>query len=63
MLANELNDDDGVDFLLSQISQEVESKQSTMKVVSKQQEKLKTFSKILEVLNLQNCTNVNLNFH
>ena len=61
-----LEDDDGIDLILSQITQEVDStfekNQSTMNVRSKR-EKLKTASKILEALNLQNCTNVTLNFH
>ena len=61
-----LEDDDGIDLILSQVTQEVDStfekKQSTMNVRSKR-EKLKTASKVLEALNLQNCTNITLNFH
>ena len=65
--APELKDDDGIDLILSQVTQEVISDDSkiekqSMKVHSKR-EKLKTASKVLDALNLQNCTNITLNFH
>ena len=65
--ASELKDDDGIDLILSQVTQEVLSDDSTIEKrsmnVRSKREKLKTASKVLEALNLQNCTNITLNFH
>ena len=65
--APELKDDDGIDLILSQVTQEVISDDSTIEKrpinVGSKREKFKTASKILEALNLQNCTNITLNFH